>query len=781
MSLNFHENPFSRLLRRTISLALIISGLSFTAEALERPSVFVDADHYSMKGQDTADLEGHVKIIRGDQQLTCDKAHINLVTTQLEASGNVILMTSNEFIKAERLSFNLNTKKGIVYNGFIQTGQDTIEGREIYKTGENQYDASDATYTSCTNCPPSWKISGSKVNATSGNYAYIKNPVVKVHGVPILWLPYMVIPIKTERQSGFLPPTLSRSNTGGTAVGLKYFWAMSESKDMTITGTNIEFRGQKAGLEYRYVVDKNSSGIFNGHFLNDNFYGRDSRYISPDPRYTIFNGLTRPIEYSVPRFGLSYDHHYELPENFSNNVSLTAVRDTNYIYDFPRDVKGINESALDNRISVSKNSDNSHASTDVSIYQNLLLADPAGENDAIHRVPEIRYTYLAPKIPGTRLLTRIDFDYLNLARAEKSWRGDITYDNGNPRFPNGYFRTGQRYIVRPELTYPIKFGEYLDLTPQVAYEEASYQFGYSFRPTTSRRYFRTTTQVKTRLSNVFGGTEHPHSRRYKHSIEPDVTYTHVPYYYQEEHPFFGASGSTIPHFTSSLPVTEFDNLQFDYRDRLIDRQLVTFGLTNKLIRKRFKRGQAEYREIVRHRLTQSFDIYNANEPPDKVIKQPWSEIRSFTEIKLDYFSIVSDVNYYPYQNIATNSSSVGLSDSKGNKLSLAYSQSFAIKSDPITRLPVGTVDVSAPSEAATVGATIKSKYLELAGALSYNLTERKFTSEVVYALIKPPGNCWGFALSYEKRLGQSDPEWKFSIPIRFGEGSQAFELDKPEI
>jgi LPS-assembly protein len=772
MSLNSRELRFSFLL---LALASFLGLQAYGAT----PSVFVDADQYTSKPNQTADLVGHVKIIRGLEQLTCDKANINMLTNDVVAEGNVIYISPKEYMKAEKLTYNFNTRKGIVSNGFIQMGQETIEGETIFKTGDDEYEAKYASYTSCVNCPASWKLSGTKINATVGKYAYIKNPIVRIYSVPVLWLPYMVIPIKTQRQSGLLPPSFAFSGTDGFTMGDSFFWAIDPSKDMTLSETSYKNRGYKTGLEYRFMSDENSGGRFYGNFINDGVFANDIRYLFPDKRY--WQSTNRSREYAVPRYSLHYDHHFELPENYTNNINLNLIRDSYYVYDFPRDIQGYGESSLENRVSFTKNTEDTHSSIDMDYYQSLIKADPVGDNDsAIHRMPELKYSLLPKKLFGTGLLAGFDANYVNLARTT------TTFDSIRGETSSGHYRSGQRLIVGPRLMYPFSVGKVLDLSPEVSYEEIYYQFGYSSKPSTSRRYLRTSMQAKTRLSTIFGEEIDPLANRYKHAFEPDLTYTYVPYLQQEVHPFFGKKENEELNFSSSQPITEYDQLQFDYRDRLVDRHVLTYGITNKLTRKSYTDEGTEYREIVRHRLSQSYDVYilNQTDPRDDtgkiipLVREPWSEMRSILAVKLDYFGANSDLSYYPYQNLASSSSSIGLHNKWGDGFSFGYAQRFSSLRDPTTQLPTKRVDSTTRSEAVNLSLFFISKYIDISGTQNFDLNNKAFTTQVITGLLKPPGKCWGIEFSYEKNLGSGDPRYMIQLPIFFGEGKSTT-LSKP--
>ncbi|MCC6277384.1 MAG: LPS-assembly protein LptD, partial [Oligoflexia bacterium] len=289
MSLNF------KLLIFSLTMIVLLAAPAGRAQS-QNSSITVDADQYTSRPNQVAELKGNVHIVQGLQSLTCDQAVINMATQEVTAKGSVRLISPEEFISAESLQYNFKTKKGLVKNGFVQMGQETIEGEEIIKDGDTQYLAKRASYTSCINCPPAWRLTGSEIDATAGSYAYIKNPIVRIYGAPIFWLPYIVIPIKTERQSGLLPPKYAFSGDNGFTFTPAYFWAINKSKDMTFYETYYKNRGFKTGVEYRYRTDKNSGGNFFGNYINDSRYGFEPKFLTPDRRYWNQGSYNLPFE-----------------------------------------------------------------------------------------------------------------------------------------------------------------------------------------------------------------------------------------------------------------------------------------------------------------------------------------------------------------------------------------------------------------------------------------------------------------------------------------------------
>jgi len=161
--------------------------------------------------------------------------------------------------------------------------------------------------------------------------------------------------------------------------------------------------------------------------------------------------------YDLSRFSARYKQHIELPEGFTNNVDLNLVRDTRYLYDFPDEMPFAGDSALENRMNLTKNSENTHSSLDVDIYQNLIKVDPTGQNDlAIHRAPEVNYSLIPIKIWGPELLG-LDVNYVNFTRAGKTFYDDPSVDYFAPA--TSKYRTGQRLSTRPSILIPFNFME----------------------------------------------------------------------------------------------------------------------------------------------------------------------------------------------------------------------------------------------------------------------------------------------------------------------------------
>src|SRR5262249_321616 len=139
-------------------------------------------------------------------------------------------------------------------------------------------------------------------------------------------------------------------------------------------------------------------------------------------------------------------------------------------------------------------------------------------------------------------------------------------------------------------------------------------------PHATRRYVRGQVSARTTFSRIYGDFSKLQSERIKHEMQPEVTMTAIPWIDQPNNQFFYnpnlvSSPDAIPYLSQDS-VSDSDlngpaGLQFDYNDRVYDRKLVTFGITNKLTRKTWQDGAPTYLQFLTWKLAQSYDVYQS--------------------------------------------------------------------------------------------------------------------------------------------------------------------------
>ncbi len=792
-----------------IRLAIACSVLAFAPKLSAQPLNFkTGPGGFVLRNADTfyrdSDrklmvLQGNVQVIYADQHMSCDKAIIYEATQEIEAEGNLVINSSTVHVEGDRARFNYKTGQGVIYNGFVRSGQVVFEGRIVRKLGPEEYEAEAAYYTACTTCPPAWSFTGSRIRATLGGYAYIRNSVLEISHFPVLWLPYLIVPLKSDRQTGLLIPSLDLSGNGGTAVSQSFFWAIDRSRDATFTLKNYSFRGLKGLANYRYVLSESSQGEASLGGIQDRVFAGDSAYRPP--------GSGRPTKFT--RWFFTFNNDYALPEGFVQRSRVNLVSDLRYPRDFFDEVDGWGDPALENRLSLSKTAERSHLSLELAHYTNMLQTDPIADNtDSVHRLPELRYSSLDRRLGDAGVVFRFDAKYTNFAREDFAYddvsgAGDLkTVDKqrgragGNGTFDSApsatqdadVIRAGQRLDLLPELSRPFLLSKSVDLLPVLAFRHTQYAFditepsGGGFDTMPSRQYLQARLTSRTRFSRVYGiDPGEAKDERTKHEIEPVLTVSTLPHVRQSRHSFFGpADRRSI--FQSNEVATDADfrstrGIQFDYFDRLPGRNVVTYGLNNRLIQKRWIGESPDYRQVVNLRVSQSYDLDEARKTTSP--RYPWSDVTTLLDIRYDRFLTSTTLQYFPYHNVTNNTSRVRYTDAHGEYLEVRFQQTFNITE----RLEE---DYRGRQENVGFGAGFNLKHVSADANVDMEPRRLRWVRDPLAPdqdppgplslkvknweanlTIRPPGDCWAVLLKIQQKIG-AEPSFKGYFEYNFG-------------
>lgn len=803
------------LILSTWAIFICLTFLSFPIFAKEpiakiRDFLISAKSMYQDTENELVELDGDIQLVYREQHISCNRAKINFRARKIELLGNVKVISPKSTLGGDQIFLDYESGTGLISNGFVQSGSVIFEGALLEKLSDELYFVSKADFTTCKNCPSTWSFSGSTIRAELGGYAYIKNSIMRVGGVPIFWLPYLIVPLKSDRQSGLLIPEFEQTEKGGLTFGQSYFWAINRNTDATFGFKNYELRGQKYLFEYRYALTDESYGKFNTAGLSDQFFSNEDRYNShrsPNERGRI-----------VDRWFIKHDQYLSLPNQYVLRSQLRNISDLQYPVDFEHELKNISnleretksqgEPSLENRVSLTKNSKDQHFLMDSSYYTNLLRGDPMSSNDnSVHRIPQLHFSQTALPLGQSSFYYNLDLDYTQFVRSGPAYDDLVLYSpvgtsknliryekndcsgtvGTNPNWEDSkygtcsrvrdgnfdpetdFIRSGQRLDFQPSIYRPFTIAKAFEIVPRLTYRETQYLFDVSSEPRNVRRYGRASVSSRTTFSNIFGDRNEARSELWKHEIQPELTYTYIPWIDHKSHYFFGTSRETESPFYSGKNIDDNDTgsssgLQFDYNDRLYDRNLVTYSLTNKFIQKRWLNSGPQYRQVALMRISQSYDAFENSR--DDINKEPFSDIATLFEVRLDHFQTNSIFNYFPYQKVTDVSSAFRLNDDTGRFIEFGLNKKYKIVRGQGTSETSRIEDVSA-------GAGVMLSYLNLLGRLTYDnnfntvqVIENRIKSYSYITQLKPPGECWVLSFSF-KQIAGGERSWKLNLLFNF--------------
>ena len=141
---------------------------------------------------------------------------------------------------------------------FIAQNHFYIQGEKIEKKSEATYRLENATVTTCDGDDPDWRLAGREARRDRRRLRHPEAwPVSGPGSSRLLYLPYLIFPAKTTRQTGLLFPRFAYSrDKNGLDVEIPFYWAVSDSADATFFQRYLEKRGFKEGVEFRYFTGR---------------------------------------------------------------------------------------------------------------------------------------------------------------------------------------------------------------------------------------------------------------------------------------------------------------------------------------------------------------------------------------------------------------------------------------------------------------------------------------------------------------------------------------------
>jgi len=387
---------------------LLLPGTAHAAEQNGAPGMVIRADSMSHEtARDLIKATGKVEITWQDMVMSADEATFNRTTQTLVATGNVSLLKAGDTLRGDQLIMDTETGRAEMENGqiFMAKGSFRANGKPIAKLGDDSYALRNGNLTTCDAAVPSWKFGASELDLTIEEYATGKHVVFYVKDIPVFYFPYIILPVKRERQSGFLFPKLGSSSKRGIFIDIPYYWAISPSQEATVNLDIQTKRGIGLGLDYRYRLSRSSEGSLGGYLIYDNNENKE-------------------------RGQLVQFHKEQFSDSFSLITSLNLTSDQTFLADYGETSGEYNRQYHDSRIVLTRFWDNWLASAQALYTQDYSTSSTAG---TLQRAPEISLYGVREKVP---YIPNLYFDLDLLATSYYREQG----------------MQGQRIVLEPRLT-----------------------------------------------------------------------------------------------------------------------------------------------------------------------------------------------------------------------------------------------------------------------------------------------------------------------------------------
>lgn len=564
--------------------------------------VVVNQKHYIRQG----DVELHDLAQKAD--LYADLVEFFEDEDRAVATGNVVLSQGVNRIAAERAEFNTKTWLGTFYKAsgiaVLQPpkqplrpgpvalppviGQENVVyffGDTVEKLGPKKYKITKGGFSTCVQPTPRWDMTATTVLLNIEHYTLLKNAVMTVKGVPMLYLPVMYYPTKKgDRATGFLIPSYGSSTLRGQSLHDAFFWAVNRSQDATLMHDWFSKIGQGVGGEYRYNYGAPANGGIRAYFLNQH----EATYVLSDGTtnsvaaskyYDIRGGTNLILPGNIrARANVNYVSSFQTSQNFNTNI-----------YDLSRNQRSYGANLVGAWPQYSLN-----ATLDHSEY----FYDPS--NGVLSGSwPRIAFSRNERPLFGSDVYFTLGTEYAHLLSQQQSERQTTDPTTGATSTTSTVVDQGlNRFDFWPQVRYPFKKWGWLTANSTASWRDTFYSRVLSPPDPTgatpqqitdesfNRRYYSFQTQVVGPVFNrIWDTPNNGYAEKFKHTIEP----------------------SLMLQKTTDVP-DPYRLVHFDGTDSIVGGTQMTYAITNRFYAKRkIAPGQpAQAREIFNVDIRQSY-------------------------------------------------------------------------------------------------------------------------------------------------------------------------------
>ncbi|MDR1546676.1 MAG: LPS assembly protein LptD [Deltaproteobacteria bacterium] len=550
------------------------------------PPVTIEADEMRHDQQDNRlTFLGRVRLSRGEEEITGDWALWHEPSKTAEISGDVRIRTADFTATAARAAVNMDLKLAKIYDGraFFPARHYYVEGDVLERQGPETLYANEAIFTTCDGPEPSWRLTVKNLLVNRGGLATATGAKLSAGEIPLAFLPYFAAPVKQDRQTGFLIPSVSNSSRDGFTLAAPFFWELAEDYDLTILPVWRSQRGLAMTLEGRYNL-QNGQGIWLGTFLRDK---RDNSY-----QYRSVGNLTRN---SRDLFWLRTQNNWQTGE-WDLNLDLDLVSDPLFLYAFRNDIDGftysqglfsdyfgrtVNEELDSMRLSTffaQKKSQDVYFRASLSYIDDLYRRNNV---DTLQNLPQLRWSLIS------RPVNQI------LALPEADERQDVQAETGvNFELPRLSLDVQYDYFARRtnEFSLVTETGHRLHLTPSLFWRR-DLGGAAALRTTAGARWAAyAPTGLRPAAQGLARHSSFENSFSGNFEIELSSSLSRV---------FKGGPGEAVATIHQIVPTASFEIVEapsqdelpyWDMLDRRLNRRTFRYGLRNAVVAKNPLRG-----------------------------------------------------------------------------------------------------------------------------------------------------------------------------------------------
>ena len=176
--------------------------------------------------KDRAVLTGDIDVTRGNQSLQATHATYDETTQTIDVVDGLTLREPGLLVNGDRAEVALQSGAASVsYAQFVLQEKDLRGTAEtLQRDDARNLRVLNGSFTRCEPGNNNWHLTSSDVRVANGaKFGTARNAVLRVHDVPVMYLPYIRFPVTNERMSGWLFPDFGYGSQDGGDIAIPYY------------------------------------------------------------------------------------------------------------------------------------------------------------------------------------------------------------------------------------------------------------------------------------------------------------------------------------------------------------------------------------------------------------------------------------------------------------------------------------------------------------------------------------------------------------------------------
>ncbi len=209
--------------------------------------------------EDTVSLRRDARVSYSDMTLSADRVRFFSARDLIVAEGYCELTDPTQTLLGIRMSYDLETEKGVILRGDAESAQGYYSGRRIKKIEEKTVAAQRGSFTTCDLGKPHYHFWSPRLKVYVEDKVVARPAVLFMGEVPVAATPYYFFSLRKDRHSGFLAPYIRYYRRGEFTVNNGFYWVINDFSDATFLLDYDSKRGWRKGANLVYLYGSRST------------------------------------------------------------------------------------------------------------------------------------------------------------------------------------------------------------------------------------------------------------------------------------------------------------------------------------------------------------------------------------------------------------------------------------------------------------------------------------------------------------------------------------------